>query len=653
MPLWSGATLGDGSLWFWGGGHADYGGNEVYQYDLNEQRWRRYGPWLEHDTKDDGCKVPRGAPASAHSASGLWWAHGELWISGYSAFCRGGGTQQVLQPNVWSFNPRNEQWTPRGTIKMVEPHVAYDQERDLLYVWSRRYQLAIYKGKTLELIQHRPGPLDYVPDYSHLLLDAEARRLYGISKGRLYKWSLDSDGKFIGDEEVVSGLPDARSGYALRQGKLYVWPGGSVVTVFDPVNGSLDKIEAANGPSGQYERIFSKWQYDAANDRFLGLSTFDHVYAWWPPRDRDRGSVEERASDEDRNGIGSPAGPHDASGWHFDPISFGGLAYHDPTALKPTIPSESHPTAGLTSAMSTTGDRADIGLITGWQAALLSGDLRYRDAVIRQGSGEVAGKLRWSAEHAYPLYWVPYLLTGEEQYLDRMRDAWKKYQVEYRRRNWDGPIEALTEREFAWQLRNLARLAKADETYRPILEQTRRSVIKRYIQAGRPGRRVLHNVGPERRDRWANPERLGIATWQQAFVTQALAHVVLLGFEEWRPILEHNFRLWRQFVERKMKHIDSGDIYYWSKKHGNLGTWDEIIDEIEKNETLRDHPDDRLIRGGVRHIRAEQVLNATAMAAIAGVEGARDVYASLRAAIEQKMSTENLTRNVRDWLIVD
>ena len=60
-----------------------------------------------------------------------------------------------------------------------------------------------------------------------------------------------------------------------------------------------------------------------------------------------------------------------------------------------------------------------------------------------------------------------------------MRDYWKKYQA-WRGRKLDGPIEALSERQSAWQLRNLARLAKVDDTYRPMLEKTRLFVIKNY-----------------------------------------------------------------------------------------------------------------------------------------------------------------------------
>ena len=307
MPLWSGATLGNGSMWFWGGGHSDYGGNEVYEYDLDTEAWRCYGPWLDSTDGPSGCKNPIGAPPSAHSASGLWWAHGELWVSGYSAFCKGGGSQQGMSPNVWSFNPETGQWTARGSLKMVEPHTAYDAKRDLLYVWKKRQRLDIYDGSTLQSIEHTDGPLDYVADYSHLLIDDDRRKLYGISRGKMYIWSLNETGALAGDQEVVEGMPSARNGYALRDGKLYIRPGDSNVRAFDLDTRAFETIESNDGPTRKYDRIFSKWQYDAERDRFLGLSSFDNIYQWRPIAPKQQKAESKQSVPR--------------SGWHLDPIS--------------------------------------------------------------------------------------------------------------------------------------------------------------------------------------------------------------------------------------------------------------------------------------------------------------------------------------------
>ncbi len=43
LIAWNGAAFDEESLFFYfmGGGHADYGGNEVYEFDLKTERWAR------------------------------------------------------------------------------------------------------------------------------------------------------------------------------------------------------------------------------------------------------------------------------------------------------------------------------------------------------------------------------------------------------------------------------------------------------------------------------------------------------------------------------------------------------------------------------------------------------------------------------------
>jgi hypothetical protein len=672
IPLWSGAAYGDGAFWLWGGGHANYGGNEVYRYDLRTGQWRRFGPWLEHDVDAAGCLTPREAPVSAHAAGGLWWAGGRLWVAGYSGFCRSAGTQQGIR-NTWAFDPASGLWQAYPALQGVEPHTAYDAGNNLVYQWSRRHRLDIYDARTLERVAERKGPVDYVPDYTNLVFDGDNRIVYGHAKNRLYAWPVNSDGRWAMEERSYDGMPASVSGMAVRKGKLYFWAGEATVRRFDPASGQWDSFEGPGGPSRQYDRIFSRWLYVPEVDAFLGFSRFDSLYVWKPPADG-AGPHKARAAApvapvaaEATPPASAPALPvagrprlPAASGtpvkWAHDPMTYGGLPGFDPGAVRPSRPPVSSGTVGLDAGMRNTGDRPEIGLVTSWQAALLAGYSEYRDVVLAQASPEVAGKLQWEWEHTYPLYWVPYLLTGDTRYLDRLRGLWKAYQVDYRKRPFGGPMDPLTEREFAWQLRTLAELAKADpKTYKPILENTREFVIKRYVEGGRPGRKVLHNVGPERRDQWASPKKLGMTFWQQSFVGQALAHVVLLGHEEWRPILEHHFQLWRQFITQKTKHVDDGDLFYWSEEEGDLTTWDAIIAVHERPAYLRKQPDDELFDGagvGIRHIRAQQVLNAVALAAVAKVKGARELHDELKAKIESRARAKGLPMTIRDAVLV-
>ena len=86
LHAWNGAAFDEESLFFYfmGGGHADYGGNEVYEFDLKTGRWARltdpsplsflYRTRKKTQTKAARyCWAPdmRRVPGAAHTYDGL------------------------------------------------------------------------------------------------------------------------------------------------------------------------------------------------------------------------------------------------------------------------------------------------------------------------------------------------------------------------------------------------------------------------------------------------------------------------------------------------------------------------------------------------------------------------------------------------------
>jgi hypothetical protein len=218
-----------------------------------------------------------------------------------------------------------------------------------------------------------------------------------------------------------------------------------------------------------------------------------------------------------------------------------------------------------------------------------------------------------------------------------MRDQWRWYQVKYRGRKIDGPIDAIQQRELAWQLRNLAQLAKVDPFYRTPLEKTRLKFVKLmatcaagqtnsafFDSNANPGRCTAHNLGTE-----THEGNIGFTPWQQTFITQVLAHVVLLGFEEWRPILEWHFSLWRELAQRSMRHMDAGDIAY---SRTTTTGWDDIL-------AFNGGASQTLVKNDeVREMRGNMVNAALALAATAKVPDACKIYQQYRAAIKARQT---------------
>ena len=114
LSAWSGGaydTLND-RLLIWGGGHNDYGGNEVYAFDMEALSWSRiWGPSENIPDAGGPCNetYPDGNPASRHTYDGLAYipAHNQFWSNGGSLFCgSGSGTFATwvfdLDTSTWS-----------------------------------------------------------------------------------------------------------------------------------------------------------------------------------------------------------------------------------------------------------------------------------------------------------------------------------------------------------------------------------------------------------------------------------------------------------------------------------------------------------------------------------------------------------------------
>lgn len=121
MTAWSGAALDPESLtlYFFGGGHNDYYGNEWYAYHIKTGLFERLtdpSP-LDHyyfsTTLNQYCRVPDPAfPSSAHTYDGLGFnvPTGTIIMvnQGYSQNCsatRPAGTEIQPQPSIYEFNP--------------------------------------------------------------------------------------------------------------------------------------------------------------------------------------------------------------------------------------------------------------------------------------------------------------------------------------------------------------------------------------------------------------------------------------------------------------------------------------------------------------------------------------------------------------------
>lgn len=111
IRAWNSAALDpDANRWFFtGGGHRDYGGNEVYQFNFNTLTWDRL---VEPSAYDPETLRPFDGPTSVHTYGAVAWSPvtESVWVGGASGFLPGGNAQ-APESGIWEFDPDEATWT--------------------------------------------------------------------------------------------------------------------------------------------------------------------------------------------------------------------------------------------------------------------------------------------------------------------------------------------------------------------------------------------------------------------------------------------------------------------------------------------------------------------------------------------------------------
>ncbi len=240
--------------------------------------------------------------------------------------------------------------------------------------------------------------------------------------------------------------------------------------------------------------------------------------------------------------------------------------------------------AGITPRMGLTGERADIGLVTGPQGEYICTRSGAALADLR-AQAEGAGTLPWhmrdentgapidfrtypkagwysdarvsspniplidspmeiDSAHQPALAYLPYLLTGDPYHLEDMQFAanwnWGVLPPNYR-------PSIPQARAFAWSTRTLAQCARVTPKNVPswllpqiywsqMLTTTRQYFEADFVNSARPERarfRATGNVDVSREEPQA-PAGTWVDPWQDEFVGTVLGWVVSMGFSDWR-----------------------------------------------------------------------------------------------------------------------
>jgi hypothetical protein len=290
MAAWSGGAYDTkrDRLIIWGGGHGDYGGNEIYAFDINTLTWARiWGPSPIADIEAQTSQrcVPTyadGNPVSRHTYGGLQYlpVQDRFWIQGGSMYCGSGGAGI----DTWTFDLVGLHWARKSDIPVcsscgsLEHVTGYDPASGHVFLASPGYALMEYDP----VADHWTKRGDKaISSRMYGAVDTKRRKMLFMGHGDVYVSNLNTFGTIVRESPSTSGDTSIESAvypgvaYDPVSDRIVAWSGGADVYTLNmdtmvwtrrATTGSVIPTSAVGaGTYGRFEYIPSKNAFVAVN----------------------------------------------------------------------------------------------------------------------------------------------------------------------------------------------------------------------------------------------------------------------------------------------------------------------------------------------------------------------------------------------------
>ena len=307
----------EGHQWyFFGGGHADYGGNEVYAFDFRRLAWSRLtspspltGP--SYVEAERNCPTPASGPPAVHTYDGFVWNPDTrtAWVLALDGpFCTqdNGSAPKAF----WEFNPETKEWKSYEAEQMLfYPAVSWNPSKRRFVVLrtqgadSRmevdgKGRVHNYDERGGGWLRDATGVYDPIRKVTYVLQDEQILTLKdNLGDGRSFDLPLDLHSR------TQSGFV-----YHPPSDRFVIWSGERAVFTWDPKDNSFqryDNLGAGAAPKGGAKRaVYGKIVYLAPLDLFAAYN--NHRQGVWlyrlpkeagkPVRDEPRACVNDNCS---------------------------------------------------------------------------------------------------------------------------------------------------------------------------------------------------------------------------------------------------------------------------------------------------------------------------------------------------------------------
>ena len=299
VAAWSGAAFDTkrNVLIITGGGHSDYGGNEVYEFSLETARWARTtepSKMVKHTRPGEYLVVDSEAPVASHTYDGLVYLPTKNQMFKFGGSFYGNGSP--YDRHAYLFDLAEKSWKRGAEAPMYVLQVNSDFD-------PLTGQIII--GTGTGLITYDPSANSWK---SHPQLDPSIAAAAGVidpdqrifvqartGTKEIYFYSLDKLSKRQkasagGDLDWPNGSGMA---YHAPSKRMVLWGGGRNVWAFNTSDWQFRKFENPLGdapfplrPGGDYKSagIYGRWQYVPDYDVFIAYNhTGDNVWIYKLP----------------------------------------------------------------------------------------------------------------------------------------------------------------------------------------------------------------------------------------------------------------------------------------------------------------------------------------------------------------------------------
>ncbi len=279
MIAWSGGAFDTkrNRLLVWGGGHADYAGNEVYAFDLGQTRWLRLTD-ASNPPANDTEAATDGNPVSRHTYGGLAYLANldSMLAHGGSLFSSGGGTV-----GTWLFHLADNRWERKADEKQGSYHstiLAYDETTGTALQAAGNLMRFDPKADRWTMVQSDGSDTyglygTFDPKRNQLLyLGNKSAFVYDIAARTHKAIALSGDTRI--KDRWYPGLV-----YVKETDKYYGWAGGSTIFVITPDSWEVTTLPVPSGSATPGKApdagTYGRFQYAPAKRAFVAVNRID------------------------------------------------------------------------------------------------------------------------------------------------------------------------------------------------------------------------------------------------------------------------------------------------------------------------------------------------------------------------------------------